>query len=245
MVNQVKKYPKVKIKTGEKVVKISSTDNGFKVETDKDTYESKTVLISTGRSARKLGLTGEDELVGKGLSYCATCDGPFAKNKEVIIIGGGYAATEAALILEKLASQVTVVSLQEKLEGEAVVISKVEKSPNIKIVTNAKTEDFILSDGKIAGIKYQKAKTGEKGELKGEFVFVEIGQVPNSKSFADFLKLNESGEIETDPKTNMTSEKGIFASGDIASETAKQVIVAAGDGAKAAISINKYLQNNS
>jgi len=244
MVEQVKNLPSIKIITAEHATSVSKESEGFTVKTNKGEYKAKTLLISTGRSPRKLGLNGENELIGKGLSYCAVCDGPFARNKEVIIIGGGYAATEAALILEKLASKIVILNIGDKLSGETVVIHKVMQNKKIEVVSNAQTTDFILSEGKIAGIKYKDTKAGESKEVKGEFVFVEIGQVPNSKEFEGIVEINKEGEIVADLTTKMTSVAGIFASGDIASQSTKQVIAAAGDGAKAAISINSFLQNN-
>lgn len=244
MVEQVKKLPSIKIITGEHVSNVRKVSGGFSVKTNKGDHQTKTVLIATGRSPRKLGLKSEDELIGKGLSYCAVCDGPFARNKEVIVIGGGYAATEAALILEKLVTKVVVLNIGDKLSGETIVIDKVTKNKKIEVVSNAKTSDFVLKDGRIFGIKYNDTKTGESKEAKGEFVFVEIGQVPNSKEFADIVEVNKEGEIAADLITKMTNVAGIFASGDISSQSTKQVIAAAGDGGRAAISINSYLQNN-
>ncbi len=244
MVEQVKSLPSVKIITGERATKIEKTSTGFKVTTNKNEYEGKTVLIATGRSARKLNVEGEDELIGKGLSYCAICDGPFARGKEVSIVGGGYAATEAALILEKLASKVTILNIGENLSGENIVIDKVKNNPKIAIIPNAQTNGFNVESGRITGVKYQDKKSGDQKELKCDFVFVEIGQVPNSKDFADFVKLNDAGEIEVDCNSKMASVEGVFASGDVSSDSVKQVIAAAADGAKAAISINSYLQNN-
>lgn len=244
MVEQIKALPTVKIVTGERVGKIEKIESGIKVTTDKNSYEGKSALIATGRSARKLGIEGEDQLIGKGLSYCAVCDGPFARGKEVVIIGGGYAATEAALILEKLAAKITILSLTEELSGETIVIDKVKQNKKIEIIPNAQTNDIVLENGVITKVKYQDKKTNTQKEVGANFVFVEIGQIPNSKDFSELLKINEQREIIVDHKTKMTSIDGIFASGDVSSDSTKQVIAAAADGAKAAISINTYLQSN-
>lgn len=229
-----------KIRSGEETLSVDKADGYYLVKTDKGEYKGKSIIIAMGKSSRKLNVPGEEELTGKGVSYCATCDGMFAKDKDVVIIGSGYAATEAVLDLAKLAKSITVVSKAEGWSGENITIEKV-KNLGIKDIFNANVTRFSANDnGILANVEYEA--NGEKGSAICNYAFIEIGYIPNTKIFKNLLDINEFGEIVIDPNNN-TSVRGIFAAGDITDVCAKQSIIAAGEGAKAAISANKYLQN--
>jgi len=230
----------VEQRPGYKVDKISKSKAGYRVSMSKNSIEAKTVLVATGRRHRTLGFENEDKLIGKGISYCATCDGAFSRDKDVIVIGGGYAATEAALILEKIAKSVTIICLENSLTGEKTTISKVEKNPRIKIIYDSRVIEFLLENGMFSGLRIMNVNTNKEGEINASMAFVEIGQVPNSDSF-DKIKKNEAGEIIID-ENNMTSISGVFAAGDVTSVKAKQTIVACGEAAKAAVSINGFIE---
>lgn len=225
-----------------KKAKLENTGEILTVSTGDEKYESKAVLISGGRRPRKLGIKNEEALLGRGLSYCATCDGPLSKGKEVTVIGGGYSATESALILKKIASKVTLININDKLSGEKIIVDQVNKDDEINVINNAQTTDLKVENNALSAIVYKDKVSGEEKQVKSQMVFVEIGQIPNTEGF-EKVKTNDFGEIVIDPKTNKTSVQGVFASGDITDIQYKQIIVAAGEGAKAAISINKYLQN--
>jgi len=240
MLSKAKSLENVEVKMGEKAIKILPSDI-IKVTTEKGDYEAKTVLIAAGKRHRELGFKNEKSLIGKGLSYCATCDGPFAKQKDIAIIGGGYAATEAALILEKLAKSVTIINLAEDLSGEPVTIEKISENPQINIINSASTTEIIQEQGSVSAIKYKKGE--EELRLDVKMVFVEIGQIPNSENFKDIVKINDAGEIIID-ENNLTTIDRIYAAGDITNVKAKQTIIACGEGAKAAIEINKILEKN-
>lgn len=233
----------VEMKEGEPVQKIEKGDSRFGIITKNTSYEAKVVLVACGKNPRRLQLEGEEELIGKGLSYCATCDGPLSKDKKVVIIGGGYAATKSALILTKYASQITVVNVSDDLVSEAVTLEKIKNDPKIEVISNAETNGFEKQDGLIAGIKYKDKESGEQKSIPAQMVFVEIGQIPNTQNFKDELELTEKGNIKID-RDNQTSLEGVFAAGDVTDISAKQVVVAAGEGAKAAIVVNLYLENN-
>lgn len=228
-------------KSGEKVIKVEPQDGFFKAVTEKGEYEGKTILIASGMRHRNLGLKGEEGLIGRGLSYCATCDGMFAKDKDTVIIGGGYAASEAVLILEKIAKSVTLINIGEKLSGETVTLKKIENNSKIKTIQNAQTKNILTSENVVSAVEYQDIKTNKMLQIPAQMVFVEIGQVPNTENFKGLVDLNEKGEIVINQKTGRSSALGVFAAGDVSDMPAKQTVVACGEGAKTAISINRYL----
>lgn len=240
---QVSDQRTVIMKSPATVKKVTKGDRGFEILTERgDWFFGKSVVIAAGKRHRKLGLKDEDSLIGKGLSYCATCDGPFSKDKDVVIAGGGYAATEAALILAKTASNITMINIVEGITGERVTLDKIGQEKKIRLIDNTEITEFLLENGFISGVKSRGVDTKKEEIIKAEMVFVEVGQMPNSENFRDLVKLNDAGEIEID-KNNMSSQPGVFASGDITDVPAKQTIVAAGEGARAAIALNKYLES--
>ncbi len=241
MVDQVKKYDKVELKYPTKVLKLVKTAEGFEVETEEgERYQSKTVIIASGKHHRHLGLPGEEEMVGKGLSYCATCDGPFAKGKEVVVIGGGNSAASSALILSKIATKVTVLTLDEKMRAEQVRVEAMEAAGNIEIIGKAKTTGLLQEGEMLNAVEYETS-SGERQRVSAQMVFVEIGYEPNSDIFEDLVELNPGKEIIV-RHDNMTKTEGLYACGDITDIAHKQIIIAAGDGAKAAMSVNIYLE---
>jgi alkyl hydroperoxide reductase subunit F len=241
MVEQVKSYPKVELKYPVKIKKISK-DNFFELESEEgEKYQAKSVIIASGKHHRMLGVEGEENYVGKGLSYCATCDGPFAKGKKSIVVGGGNSAASSALILSKIASEVTVLCLGEKMMAEQIRIDAMKSAGNIKIITQAKTTKLIDTGGMLSAIEYTDLKENKAIQLDAQMVFVEIGYVPNTDIFAGLVELNQGKEIKVNPD-NSTKTEGLYACGDITEITHKQVVIAAGDGAKAAMAVNEYLE---
>lgn len=231
---------KVAIKQ-EEVVKAGKKGKLCFVNTKKNTYQSKTIVIATGKSPRKLGVPGEEKLLGKGLNYCATCDAPFYKDKVVAIIGGGNSGLEASLFLSKYAKKVYLLELGGKLLGETYLKDKVQADKKIQVIFNAKTKE-ILGNKMLNGLKYKQA--GKEKTLAVQGIFVEIGLITKT----DFIdcKKNKRGEIMIFRSTknndeNLTSIPGIFAAGDVTDTPDKQIVIAAGEGAKALLAAVDYI----
>lgn len=225
---------------GELASKVEKTDSGFRVQTEKGSYEARTILITTGTKHRQLNVPGEKELYGKGVTYCATCDAPLFKDKKVYVIGGGNSSMNAALLLEKYASEIVIVSLNSELNGDSLLKSKILASQTIKVYPSTKTS-------KIEG-KYFVEKIGLVGEdgqerlESAQGVFIEIGLQPAS-GFIDLVEKDKGGQIIVDKK-NRTSQHGIFAAGDVTDISEKQIAIAVGEGSKAALEIISFLQQN-
>ncbi len=224
----------------EEVTFISRKGNNFVIKTNNKEYETLSVLIATGRNPRKLNVPGEAEFLGRGVAYCATCDAPLFSGKDVVVVGGGNAALDSALLLEKYCTKITIVNINPVLTGEKYMLEQVQKNPKINFLNNAKTIQ-ILGDRFVTGVKI--VVNGSEKLIKTQGVFVEIGSVP-SVSFDNLTKKNKYNEIiisEDEIYSNRTSVDGIFASGDVTNIPEKQTIVSAGEGVKAMLSIFKYL----
>lgn len=207
---------------------------------DGKTYYGKTVVIATGGSHRPLNVPGEKELLAKGVSYCSTCDAPLFDDADVAVVGGGNSALEAVLDLVNIARRIYLISLTP-LTGDSLYQEKVRYSDKVEIFTECRPTR-ILGDNMVQGIEYQSLKTGEIHTIDVEGVFVEIGLLPNSSIFIDTLATNKKGEILVD-KECRTGMAGVFACGDVTDVPYKQVVVAVGEGAKAALSAYEYLLN--
>jgi alkyl hydroperoxide reductase subunit F len=237
--DHMKKY-NIKIKLGE-VVKISKKGKICVIKTKKNIYESKAVIIASGKAPKKLGVPGEEEFTSKGVNYCATCDAPLFKDKTVAVIGGGNSGLEAALFLAKYSKKVYVLDLMKKLMGEPYLKDKVLQDKKIVPILGVKTKE-ILGDKFVSGLKYDL--NGVEKTIKVEGIFIEIGLISKT-AFTD-VKKNKWGEIMIFRGTkthneNLTSVPGIFAAGDITDIPVKQIIVAAGEGAKAALASFDYI----
>jgi alkyl hydroperoxide reductase subunit F len=223
----------------EEVTGIEKLDGAIRVTTGKGRYEARTVIIASGKVSRELGVPGEKEFKSKGLTYCATCDGPLFGGKDVAVVGGGNSALDAALQMVKIAKHVHIINNTESLGGDAVMREKIERSPNVRIINGAKVT-AITGDRMVTGIDIRTRSAEEHISVEG--VFVEIGLVPNSK-FADLVDKNNRGEIKVNCK-NETNVPGVFAAGDVTDVSGKQIIIAAGEGSKAALSAFKYINHS-
>lgn len=203
-------------------------------------YKARTILIATGSNPRHLGVPGEDTYASKGVSYCAICDAPLFKNKDVIIAGGGNSAVEAALDLAKVASSVTLVH-RSQFRADAILTKKLQENAKIKVHLETQIEK-VFGENVMKGIRVLHKKTGERESIYADGLFIEIGHVPNTGIFGGLVALNDRGEILVDDK-NSTSLSGVFAAGDVTTVPYKQIVIAASDGAKAALSINEYLNS--
>lgn len=223
----------------EEVVGLEKVQDVINIITKKGRYRSKTVIIASGKISRELGVPGEKEFKNKGLTYCATCDGPLFSGKDVAVIGGGNSALDACLQLIRIASRVYIINNTGKLSGDVVMLEKAQASPSVTVINDATVVS--VSGKKMVNSIRIRGKSGEK-DIPVEGVFVEIGLMPNS-GFAPCVDKNERGEIKVNCK-NETNVTGIFAAGDVTDVSEKQIIIAAGEGSKAALSAFKYLNQS-
>jgi len=224
------------LKEGEEVTEIKKKGSVVSVKTDKGSYEAKTAIISSGKRSKELGVPGEKEFKNRGLTYCATCDGPLFSGKDVAVIGGGNSGLDATLQLVRIASHVYLINVASTLTGDAIMQEKIKKNDKVSILNNTQIT-AVLGDKFVKEIK-AKSKDKEKS-LVVQGVFVEIGLIPNSE-FTKGPDKNEQGEIKVN-SYNETNIPGIFAAGDVTDVPEKQIIIAAGEGSKAALSAFKYL----
>lgn len=221
------------------VNRFEKTVTGFEVTLGRgEVIKSKTLIMATGSKPRRLGVKGEDEFMGRGVAYCAICDGPLFEGRDVVVAGGGNSAVEAAIDLSKIANSVTLVHRSE-LRADQIVIDQLKRQSNVTIHLQTEIQE-VFGDGLVAGIKVLDKASGETRELKIEGLFVEIGYLPNNQLAIDKLDLNNRGEIIVNAH-NETSMKGVFAAGDVTDTPYKQIIVAASEGAKAALTANDYI----
>ena len=238
----------VDIKTPEKVIKIKDikcTEPGricdFEVTTNKgNTYLGKSIVLAAGARHRLLGVPGEDEFKGKGVSYCSTCDAPLFKGKEVAVVGGGNSGLEAVIDLKPYAKKIYLLQRKSILTGDPETQEEIKKINKVKVILNADAVE-IMGDKMVTGLKYKDIKTGEIEELKVGGVFVEIGTVPNSEIVKDLVELDKWEEVKIDSKHSTTTHPGIFAAGDITDDPYKQNNISAGDGVKAALAAYAYI----
>ncbi|PRD65008.1 alkyl hydroperoxide reductase subunit F [Malikia granosa] len=204
------------------------------------TLKSRSVILSTGARWRNVNVPGEQEYKNKGVAYCPHCDGPLFKGKRVAVIGGGNSGVEAAIDLAGIVQHVSLVEYNEQLKADAVLVAKLKSLPNVTIHTNAQTTEITGADGKVNGIKFKDRVSGDEHLLPLEGVFVQIGLVPNTEWLKGTVELSRCGEIVVDAK-GQTNVPGVFAAGDCTTVPYKQIVIAAGEGAKAALSAFDHL----
>lgn len=215
----------------EAITKIEKNDDIFKVTTsENETYYTKKVLLALGTKARKLGVSNEDQLLGRGISYCATCDGSFYKGKDVLVVGGGNSALTEALYLSKIVNKIYLITRHE-LKGDKKEIQKIKETPNIKVI-EFKTVKEIEGNNFVTDVKIIDTNTNEESSLKVDGIFVYIGQLPPTNLVSDFGVLNKNGFIEVDEHYE-TKVKGLFAVGDCINKVVRQIVTATGDAATA------------
>ena len=226
-------------------VKAVKKDNGvFTLMTaDRKEFKSKTVIIASGADPRPLEVEGEKEFIGKGVSYCVSCDGPLFAEKTVVVVGGGNAGFEAALGLSNYAKKVYILESGAKIRAEQAIQDQVKKIAKISLITEVILQK-IQGNNFVESIIYQEKTSKKLITLEVQGIFVEIGSQPATSFVKDLVDFNEKDEIVADPKTSMTRTSGLFAAGDVDDVPYKQVVIASGEGAKAAISASIYLQKN-
>lgn len=221
------------------VSSIDKVKNLFVLKTDKGELKSYTLVIATGAAHRKLGIPGEKELTGMGVSYCATCDGPFFKNRKVVVIGGGDSACDEATYLATLASEVTIIHRKASLRAQKAVADKVLNNPKIKVIFNTVVKE-IKGKYKVDELVLENTETKEESTLKADGVFIFIGMIPQT-DLVEMLPKDEGGYIKTNENME-TAIKGMYCVGDIRSKLFRQVVTATSDGATAAFSAGLYIR---
>lgn len=225
----------------EEVKKIERQEDGhFLVYTGRDSFEAQAVIIAMGLSPRRLAVTGEIEFNGKGVSYCANCDGPFFKNKTVAVIGGGNSALDAAEMMSKIASQVYLIHRNESFKAFETLLAEVENRPNIEMLVNSEVKE-ISGSGKVEQIKIFNSKDNSTREIKTDGVFVEVGRIASTDLVAEFVDRNDRNQIIINEKGE-TKTPGLYAAGDVTNCEIKQIPVAIGQATIAALSAYQYLQ---
>jgi len=236
---QVDQFP-IDQKIGDKVSRVAKINGGYEAVLENgDRYQSKAVILATGKKPRMLNIPGEKELAGRGVTYCAICDGPIFTGQRVAVVGGGNSALEAVLDMMKIAEHVDMVSLTP-LTGDAILIKQLPAGDRLAIYTEHQTER-IEGDPQVEGMVIKDIKSGESKRLDVTGIFIEIGLVPNSASVKDLLELNKPGEVPVN-RSCETALPGLYAAGDVTDVPEKQIVVAAGEGAKAALQAHRYLQ---
>ncbi|MBI2851727.1 MAG: FAD-dependent oxidoreductase [Chloroflexi bacterium] len=237
---QVAQYP-IDQKIGYRVARLDKIPGGFEATTEDggETYQSRVVIFTAGKRPRPLNVPGESEFTGRGVSYCAICDGPLFAGKKVAVVGGGSSGVEAALDLVKIAEYTYLVELKQ-LSAEPILIEKLKASQNVTVFVEHQVEKIEGKDF-VEALLVRDVRSGETKRLDVGGVFIEIGLIPNSEPVKGLAELNKWGEVVITPSCE-TSVPGLYAAGDVTNVPEKQIVVAAGEGAKAALQAHRYLQ---
>lgn len=229
---------KVGLKENEAVIEVKKENNIISVKTEKDMYSAKTVIIASGKRSRELGVPGEKEFKNRGLTYCATCDAPLFSGKDVAVIGGGNSALDAALQLLKIANRIYIINIAKELTGDQIMQEKIRENGKAAILNNTRVT-AVTGKKFVTGISVKSGDKEEEKLIPLQGIFVEIGLIPNSEFVKDVEK-NAQGEIVVG-SYNETNIPGIFAAGDVTDVPEKQIIIAAGEGSKAALGVFRHL----
>ena len=225
------------------VTEVDLTKRPFKVIAGKDTYETRSLIVAAGASARLLGLAGERELIGRGLSTCATCDGYFFRGKPIAVVGGGDSAMEEANFLSRYASRVYLIHRRDEFRASKIMIDRAKANEKIEFVTPYVVDEILAPEKVVTGVRLRNTKTSEKREIALEGVFVAIGHDPNSTAFKGKLELDENGYI-VPQHGSLTNVPGVFVAGDVQDHRYRQAVTAAGSGCMAALDAEKFLEEH-
>lgn len=241
MEEQAKKYGTEVIY--EEVKRINRLEKGFNLETSSGTYKAGAIILATGASFRMLGVPGEKELTGKGVSYCATCDGAFFKGKEIVVVGGGDSALQEGLFLTRFATKVTIIHRRDKLRASPILQDRAKNHEKIQFIWDTVVEK-VSGEKKVEAVTLKNLKSGAVEEFKTDGIFVFIGHDPNTAFLKGFVATDDKGYVTTEANTLKTSVPGVFAAGEIRAGAIKQLVAAAGEGCEAALAAQAFLEDH-
>ncbi len=221
--------------------KVDFSKRPFKVWIDDEVFESQTVIVATGASAKWLGIPSEQRLMGKGVSACATCDGAFFKKQDVVVVGGGDTAMEEANFLTRFCNKIYLVHRRDEFRASKIMQERLLKNSKVEVIYNSAVEE-ILGDKGVDGVRIKNLKDGTVKDLKVTGIFMAIGHQPNTEIFKEFLKMNDSKYLITKPGTTQTNIAGVFAAGDVQDHIFRQAVTAAGTGCMAALEAERFLE---
>jgi thioredoxin reductase (NADPH) len=225
------------------VTRVDLTEAPFRVFVGDDEHRADSVIVATGASARQLGLPSEETLQGRGVSYCATCDGAFFRDKVVVVIGGGDSAMEEATFLTRFARKVVIVHRRDEFRASPIMVDRARSNEKVEFVLNAVVDEVLdTAEGRVTGVRLRDTVTGEVTELAADGLFVAVGHDPNTALFLDWLDHDEQGYLVTEPGSTRTNIPGVFAAGDVQDHTYRQAVTAAGSGTMAALDAQRYLE---
>jgi thioredoxin reductase (NADPH) len=229
--------------TTDDVTRVDLSERPFRIYVGDEEHRADTVIVATGASARQLGIDSERLLQGRGVSYCATCDGAFFRDKVVVVVGGGDSAMEEATFLSRFASKVVIVHRRTEFRASPIMVDRARTNEKIEFVLNAVVEEVLgEAEGHVTGVRVQDTTTGEKRVLDADGVFVAIGHDPTTALFLDWLDHDEQGYLVTETGSTRTNIPGVFAAGDVQDHTYRQAVTAAGSGTMAALDAQRYLE---
>ncbi len=225
------------------VTRVDFSERPFRVYVEDEEHRADAVIVATGASARQLGLSSEQLLQGRGVSYCATCDGAFFRDKVVIVVGGGDSAMEEATFLSRFASKVLIVHRRTEFRASPIMVDRARANEKIELVLDAVVEEVLgEADGHVTGVRIQDTATGETRVLEADGVFVAIGHDPTTALFLDWLDHDDQGYLVTEASSTRTNITGVFAAGDVQDHTYRQAVTAAGSGTMAALDAQRFLE---
>ena len=225
------------------VTRVDFSERPFRVWVGDDEYRAEAVIVATGASARELGLETEQRLQGRGVSYCATCDGAFFREKVLVVVGGGDSAMEEATFLTRFASKVVIVHRRDEFRASPIMVDRARADERIEFVLNAVVEEVLGGEeGRVTGVRLRDTVTEETSELAADGLFVAIGHDPNTALFLDWLDHDDQGYLVTEPGSTRTNIEGVFAAGDVQDHTYRQAVTAAGSGTMAALDAQRWLE---
>jgi thioredoxin reductase (NADPH) len=226
------------------VTEVDVTGQPFKITADKDVYQAKTVIVAAGASARLLGLKGEKELIGRGLSTCATCDGYFFRGKPIAVVGGGDSAMEEANFLSRYATRVYLIHRRDEFRASKIMIDRAKANEKVEFVTPYVVEEILSNDAGVNGVRLRDTKTNATREIEMHGVFVAIGHDPNSTVFRGKLDMDKNGYLISKNGSSLTNVPGVFIAGDVQDHRYRQAVTAAGSGCMAALDAEKFLEEH-
>jgi thioredoxin reductase (NADPH) len=225
------------------VTRVDFSERPFRIHVGDEVHRADAVIVATGASARQLGIESERVLQGRGVSYCATCDGAFFRDKVVVVVGGGDSAMEEAIFLSRFASKVVIVHRRTEFRASPIMVDRARTNEKIEFALNAVVEEVLgEADGHVTGVRVQDTETGEMRVVDADGVFVAIGHDPTTALFLDWLDHDDQGYLVTEPGSTRTNIPGVFAAGDVQDHTYRQAVTAAGSGTMAALDAQRYLE---